>query len=109
MNTNELFTILLDRKQIALCLSGKVAADTLRVKILRKFNEYKEQMGKFGFLPDDLEQAVVSLEWNEEKQVAKYYLRERKIKMIQYQLVQDELVGPSINGCAIPSQAGRRI
>ena len=90
MNTNELFTILLDRKQIALCLSGKVAADTLRVKLLRKFNEYKEQMKAFGFLPDDLEQAVLSLEWTEEKQVARYYLRERKLKMIHYQLLSDE-------------------
>lgn len=87
MNIHQLFNTLVERKQIALCLSSKSAANTLRISLLRKFNDYRDQMQSFGFLPADLEGLVVSMEWNEDSSVASYFLRKRKKVMATYELL----------------------
>lgn len=88
MNIHELFSELLDRKEIALCLPSSTAANTVRVKLVKKYNDYKEQMEAAGFLDSALAPLVVSLEWSEETQVATFFLRARKQKMIQYELIR---------------------
>lgn len=88
MTLFELFDVFLDKKQIALCMPSRTAADTLRVSLIRKFADYKKQMGDLGFLEAELENAVVSLEWAEETGTATYFLRPKKRRSIEYTLLE---------------------
>ncbi len=88
MNLFELFDVFLDKKQIALCLPSRTSADTLRVSLIRKFADYKKQMGDLGFLEAELEVAVVSMEWEEASSTARYFLRPKKRRTIEYTLLE---------------------
>lgn len=90
MTLFELFDVFLDKKQIALCLPSRTTADTLRVSLIRKFADYKKQMGDLGFLEAELENAVVSMEWKQQEAdgIATYFLRPKKRRTIEYTLLE---------------------
>lgn len=87
MNLSEIFDKLLEHRKIALCLSP-VAADSLRVSLIRKFKEYQTQTAALGWLTDEFEKAVVSLEYDKETTVATYFLRPRRRVAITYTLLE---------------------
>lgn len=87
MNLSEIFDKLLEQRKIALCLSP-IAADSLRVSLIRKFKDYQEQTAKLGWLTEEFEKAVVSLEYNKEDSVATYFLRPRRRVAITYTLLE---------------------
>jgi len=88
MNLFDLFDVFLERKQIAMLRDDRASADTLRVTLLKKFKDYKQQMTALEFLGAEFEDCVVSMEWNEATYVATYFIRKRKRIMIDYQLLE---------------------
>jgi hypothetical protein len=88
MNGTELFDKLLEDRKITLVITVSQAA-SLRVSFTRKFKDYKQQMLALGFLDPDLEDAVVSLEYDKESNKAKFFLREKKRVAIDYTIVED--------------------
>ena len=91
MTLPEIFETLLTDQKITLYVGEKRAADSLRVSLLRKFKDYKTQMEQLGFLPQHLESAVVSLEWQEDGGVARFFLREKIRKLVEYTIVKDTM------------------
>lgn len=89
MTLPEIFETLLTDRKITLYTGDKKAANSLRVSLLRKFKDYKTQMIALGFLPDELESAVVSLEWKEDGGLASFFLREKLRKLVEYTIVVD--------------------
>lgn len=81
---DDVFSILVDNRTVTLSLSKRQAA-SLRVSLIRKFQDYKKQMGAFGFLDDDLATSVVSLEWSDD--VASFFLRPPKKRQIEYTIL----------------------
>ena len=88
MNGTEVFDTLLSNRKITLVVDVAQAA-SLRVSLIRKFKDYKQQMQKLGFLAADLEEAVVSLEYNKEEQIARFFLREKKRVLIAYTILEE--------------------
>lgn len=94
MTLNEVFDQLLLTKQIALCLPRQTA-ENLRVSLIRKFKDYKEQTEKLGWLSDDLAVSVVSMEYDSDALTAKYFLRPRKRQQATYTLLPVESTEPT--------------
>jgi hypothetical protein len=88
MNSTEVFDILLDKRKITLATSSR-DANVLRVAVLRKFKDYKEQMDRLGFLDPTLEECSVSLEYDEEKNIAKLFLRPRKRSSLVFTIIEE--------------------
>ncbi len=86
MNLIQLFEILLSDRIATIRVACK--PESLRVSLTRKFSDYKEQMGKLGFLAEDLAEASLSLEWDKEKQIATFHIRKKVKKMIEYTIVE---------------------
>lgn len=86
MDLNEVFDQLLLTREIKLSLP-RSNAETLRVSLIRKFKDYKQQTEKLGWLSDDLAVSVVSMEYDSEALTAKYFLRPRKRQQISYTLL----------------------
>jgi hypothetical protein len=84
----DIFEKLLEARTVILVLPDRKTAEIPRVSLLRKFKDYKQQMAALGFLDPSLENAVVSLEWDEENKLATFYLRERKSRSVDYTLVE---------------------
>jgi len=82
----EIFDALVADRKIALVLTDKQAA-VVRVSLLRKWKDYKDQMGKLGFLDPELEPLVVSLELDKENTVATFFLREKKRTAVSYEVI----------------------
>lgn len=87
MHLAQIFETLLSDRKITLVLFDRKAADSLRVSLLRKFKDYKEQMTALGFLDDSLVTCVVSLEWGQETGRARFFLREKVRKQVEYTIV----------------------
>lgn len=89
MNSTDLFELLLDKRKLALETS-KDHANILRVAIVRKFSDYKKQMTALGFLDADLENACVSLEYNEESNVASFFLRPKRASKVVFKIIDGD-------------------
>ena len=69
--------------------SKRSQADSLRVSITRKFKDYRTQMRSLGFLDPELEDAVVSLEWDEESGTARFFLRPSSRTNVTYIILEE--------------------
>lgn len=90
MNLPEIFEKLLAERRIPLYMGDAGKPESLRVSLTRKFSDYKDQMGKLGFLSDDLAEASLSLEWDKETRIATFYIRKKVKKMIEYTIVEQQ-------------------
>ncbi len=97
----DIFEKLLETRRVVLVMPDKRSAEVPRVSLLRKFKDYKQQMTALGFLDPSLENAVVSLEWDEENKLATFHLRERKSRSVEYTLVE------SVDAAQIQENLGR--
>jgi hypothetical protein len=88
MNSTDVFDYLLEHRKIALETSKK-NANVLRVALVRKFSDYKEQMSRLGFLDPELEIASLSLEYDEESGAARYFLRPKKVSSLTFTILQE--------------------
>jgi len=88
MKLEHIFDILLTERKIALVMSRK-QSESLRVSLLRKFKDYKQQMIALGFFDDSMEDLVVSCEWVEPA-TAKMFLRPRKRVDVEYTIIVDD-------------------
>ena len=91
MRLDDVFHKLLQDRRLPLECDHK-AAESLRVSLLRKFKDYREQTEKLGWFPEDLLNCTVSMELykSEDKKVvlgAIFFLREKKRKEIEYKLL----------------------
>jgi hypothetical protein len=96
MRSSDIFHKLLADRRIALELQPS-EAEVLRVSLIRKFKDYKQQTEKLGWLEDDLAQAVVSVEAAKHPDTGEvlgvvFYLRPRKRKEIEYKLLNFPIV-----------------
>ena len=97
MTVIEIFDSLLTVRQVTLLVTRQ-QAETLRTSLTRKLKVYKYTMGRLGFLDSSLETLVISLEYEEENQIGKLFLRERKNSAIQYTvLVEPTDSGDTVN------------
>lgn len=88
MNSTQIFDKLLADRKITL-VAPVASAASLRVSLIRKFKDYKEQMIKLGFLDPTLEDAVVSMEYDKESEKARFFLREKKRIVISYTVLEE--------------------
>jgi hypothetical protein len=96
MNGTQIFDTLLERRKITL-VADVTQSQSLRVSMIRKFKDYKEQMTALGFLDPALEDAVVSLEYDSATSVAKFFLRAKKRVATEFTIIpeSDETDTPS--------------
>jgi hypothetical protein len=89
MNGTQIFDLLLQQRQVTLAVSESAgySIHALRVSLIRKFKDYKQQMTALGFLDADLENAVVSMELDEDKGTATFRLRPRNRKQVSYMII----------------------
>lgn len=88
MTLPEIFDVLLTERTVALQLAAKSQAESLRVSLVRKFSNYKNQMSALGFLDSSYEGTVCSLEWNQESKVATFYFRAKLTRPTDYEIVK---------------------
>ena len=89
MNGTQIFDTLLSNRKVTLVTDKKSQANSLRVSITRKFKDYRTQMRSLGFLDSDLEDAVVSLEWDEESRTARFFLRPNSRGTVTYTILEE--------------------
>lgn len=90
MNLADIFDSFVANRTLVAPTGTRQRADTLRVSLIRKFKDYREQMEALGFLAADLEDASVCMEWDKEEGIARFFLRPRKRTAIDYTIILPE-------------------